>query len=107
MNKSGGFLPLLALLPAILGSAGGLSAEIASAVNGTKQTAEQKRHNLALEKLAQGSGISGAGSNPISVSGAKHLFDRADSHGNRRLRELRFGYAVAATDQRIGVVLAK
>ena len=71
MNKSGGFLPLLALLPAILGAAGGLSAGIASAVNGTKQTAEQKRHNLALEKLAQGSGISDAGSAPIPVSGAK------------------------------------
>lgn len=60
MQKRGGFLPLLALLPAlggIAGGVGGLAGGIASAVNSSKQTAEQARHNRELEAIAKGSGI--------------------------------------------------
>ena len=74
MEKTGGFLPLLALLPAILGAAGGLTAGIASAVNSTKQVEEQKRHNMNLEKLAataQGSGVLSNVVEPVPIIGSK------------------------------------
>lgn len=74
MEKTGGFLPLLALLPAILGAAGGLTAGIASAVNSTKQVTEQKRHNMNLEKLAataQGSGVLSNAVEPVPIIGSK------------------------------------
>ena len=71
MNKTGGFLPLLGLLPAIIGAAGGLAGGIASAVNSSKQTAEQKRHNQALENIAKGSGIISDKIEPIPVIGTK------------------------------------
>lgn len=71
MHKSGGFLPLLGLLPAIIGAAGGLAGGIASAVNSSKQTAEQKRHNQALENIAKGSGILSDRIEPIPVIGPK------------------------------------
>jgi len=55
MEKKGGFLPLLALIPGLIGAAGGLAGGIASAVNSSKQTAEMQRHNKAIEnKLGQG-----------------------------------------------------
>ena len=55
MEKRGGFLPLLALIPGLIGAAGGLAGGIASAVNSSKQTAEQARHNRAIEaKLGTG-----------------------------------------------------
>lgn len=57
IKKEGGFLPLLALLPAALGAIGGLAGGITSAVNSSKQTAEQKRHNEIMESIAKGSGI--------------------------------------------------
>ena len=63
MAKHGGILPLLGLLPAILGglgAAGGLAGGIASAVNSSKQTAEAQRHNKEMEnitKKATGEGL--------------------------------------------------
>src|SRR5271156_1580402 len=61
-NHDGGFLPLLSLIPLILGglgAAGGVAGGIASAVSGAKTNAneaarneEEKRHNLAMEEEA-------------------------------------------------------
>ena len=51
MEKTGGFLPLLALLPAALGALGGLTGGIASAVNSSKQTKELERHNKEMEEI--------------------------------------------------------
>jgi hypothetical protein len=61
MEKTGGFLPLAALIPLIisgLGAAGGIAGGIASAVSGAKSNAEQTRHNRAIEEqLKSGTGI--------------------------------------------------
>jgi hypothetical protein len=61
MEKTGGFIPLLALIPIIasaLGAAGGIAGGVASAVNSSKATAEQARHNRAIEEqLKSGSGV--------------------------------------------------
>src|SRR5271156_2743525 len=68
LEKSGGFIPLLALLPAIfggLGAAGGLAGGIASAVSAANNTqaaaaaqAETARHNREVEaQLKAGNGI--------------------------------------------------
>ena len=57
MEKIGGFLPLLAAIPAIIGAMGGLAGGIASAVNSSKQTAEQKRHNQQIENIAKGGSL--------------------------------------------------
>jgi len=45
MEKAGGFLLLLAAIPEILGAVGGLAGGVTSAVNFSRQTDEQKRHN--------------------------------------------------------------
>ena len=60
LEKNGGFLPLLALIPAIMGgigAAGGLAGGIASAVNAAKNAnaamlvqKETERHNRAIEE---------------------------------------------------------
>lgn len=57
MEKVGGFIPLLAAIPAILGAMGGLAGGVASAVNSSRQTNEQKRHNGELEKIARGGAL--------------------------------------------------
>ena len=61
MEKTGGFLPLLALIPLIasgLAAAGGVTGGIASAVSAAKSNAEQARHNRAIEdQLKSGSGV--------------------------------------------------
>jgi hypothetical protein len=61
MEKTGGFIPLLTLIPIIasaLGAVGGLSGGIASAVSSAKSNAEQARHNKAIEEqLKSGSGV--------------------------------------------------
>ena len=62
MEKTGGFIPLLTLIPIIasaLGAAGGVAGGVASAVNSAKANAEQARHNRAVEQeLAKsGSGV--------------------------------------------------
>src|SRR5207245_8938961 len=57
MGKVGGFLPLLAAIPAILGAMGGLAGGVASAVNSSRQTSEQQRHNQELEKIARGGSL--------------------------------------------------
>jgi len=58
-EKTGGVLPLLALLPLIfggLGAAGGVAGGIASAVTNARSSAEQERHNRALENMVKTSG---------------------------------------------------
>jgi hypothetical protein len=78
MRKSGGFLPLLALLPAIfggLGAAGGIAGGVSAAVKASNERKaaeqalqEQQRHNRIIEEAtrkAAGSGVflkSGEGS---------------------------------------------
>jgi hypothetical protein len=57
MEKAGGFLPLLAAIPAIIAAVGGLAGGVASAVNSSKQTNEQKRHNEEIEKIARGGSL--------------------------------------------------
>ena len=57
MKKVGGFLPLLAAIPAILGAIGGLAGGVTSAVNSSRQTAKQKRHNQELETIARGGSL--------------------------------------------------
>ena len=61
MKKSGGFLPLLALIPLItgaLGAAGGIAGGVASAVSSSRANAEQARHNKAIEEaMKSGTGV--------------------------------------------------
>jgi hypothetical protein len=61
MEKTGGFIPLLALIPIIasaLGAAGGVAGGVASAVSSAKSNAEQARHNKVIEEqLKSGSGV--------------------------------------------------
>src|SRR5437868_7939799 len=63
MVKTGGFLPLLTLIPLIagaVGAAGGLTGGIASAVSAAKSNAEQRRHNETIEnQLKSGTGDGG------------------------------------------------
>jgi hypothetical protein len=57
--KTGGFLPLLTLIPLIagaVGAAGGLTGGISAAVSAAKSNAEQYRHNKVIEEQL-GSGI--------------------------------------------------
>ena len=54
MKKTGGFLPLATLIPAlggILGGIGGLTTGIVNAVSSAKNTTEQARHNKATEEI--------------------------------------------------------
>ena len=63
MKHTGGFLPLLTLIPLIAGAVGSLSGAFASAVSAAKSNAEQARHNRAIEaELAKptGAGIKSA-----------------------------------------------
>jgi hypothetical protein len=89
LEKSGGFLPLLALLPAIfggLGAAGGLAGGIASAVSSAKNAqaaaaaqAETERHNREVEvQLKAGSGVVSdfVGKVPVIGSVLKPLLER-------------------------------
>ena len=77
LEKHGGFLPLLALLPAVLGALGGvagIAGGVSSAVNSSKQTSEMARHNKAIEDLAKqqlGSGIISDAVTPIPLVGKK------------------------------------
>ena len=61
MEKTGGFIPLLTLIPIIasaLGAAGGVAGGVASAVSSAKANAEQARHNKVIEdQLKSGSGV--------------------------------------------------
>jgi len=61
MAKTGGFIPLLALIPIIasaLGAAGGVAGGVASAVSSAKSVSEQARHNRVIEEeLKSGSGV--------------------------------------------------
>ena len=78
MEKHGGFLPLLlAAIPAAIAAIGGLAGGITSAVNSTRQTNEQKRHNEAVESITKqqlGSGIISDAIAPIPIAG-KFLSD--------------------------------
>ena len=61
MEKTGGFIPLLTLMPIIasaLGAAGGVAGGVSSIVSSAKSVAEQARHNRAIEEqLKSGSGV--------------------------------------------------
>ena len=61
MIKTGGFLPLLTVIPLIAGAVGaasGLTGGIASAVSAAKSNAEQARHNREIEeRMKSGSGV--------------------------------------------------
>src|SRR6478609_7308302 len=81
MEKTGGFLPLLTLIPIIasaLGAAGGLAGGISSAVSASKSNAEQARlnaetarHNRAVEEqLKAGSGVVSDTVGKIPILGA-------------------------------------
>ena len=89
LEKSGGFLPLLALLPAIfggLGAAGGLAGGIASAVSSANNAkaaaaaqAETERHNREVEaQLKAGSGVVSefVGKVPVIGSFLKPLLEK-------------------------------
>src|SRR5271165_2099485 len=89
LEKSGGFIPLLALLPAIfggLGAAGGLAGGIAGAVSAAKNTqaavaaqAEMERHNQEIEaQLKTGNGVVSEVVGKVPVIGAilKPLIDK-------------------------------
>ena len=89
LEKTGGFLPLLALLPVILGglgAAGGLAGGIASAVSSAKNAqaqsaaqAEAERHNREVEKqLKAGSGVISefVGKVPVLGSFLKPLLEK-------------------------------
>ena len=55
-EKTGGILPLIALLPLIFGglaATGAVTGGVASAINTSKQTSEQARHHAELEKIAK------------------------------------------------------
>ena len=66
MNKTGGFLPLLGLIPAALGAVGGLAAGISNIVSSAKQTAEQARHNKAMEEIERAKSGSGVISDTVT-----------------------------------------
>ena len=79
--KSGGFLPLLALLPLLFGglaAAGGISGGIASAVSAASNSKasaaaqiEAERHNREIEaQLKSGSGVSAAHGASVNSSGS-------------------------------------
>lgn len=68
-KKHGGFLPLLALIPAAVGAVSGIAGAIGSIVNGVRQNSEQKRHNQEIEKLAKGSGIVSDALEPFPIIG--------------------------------------
>ena len=68
MEKTGGFFPLLTLIPIIasaLGAAGGVAGGVASIVSGKKANDEQARHNQAEEQLLKEQ-LSKSGSGVVS-----------------------------------------
>src|SRR6267154_4065719 len=70
--KTGGFLPLLTLIPLIagaVGAAGGLTGGISAAVSAAKSNAEQQRHNKVIEEQL-GSGIVSGTISKVPVLGA-------------------------------------
>ena len=69
--KTGGFLPLLTLIPLIagaIGAAGGLTGGISAAVSAAKSNAEQQRHNKVIEEQL-GTGIVSDTVSKVSVLG--------------------------------------
>ena len=78
MEKTGGFLPLLALIPLIagaVGAAGAATGGIAAAVSGVKSNNEQARHNRAIEEMTRetlksGQGVLSDKINAIPIIGA-------------------------------------
>ena len=76
MEKTGGFLPLLAFIAGAVGAAGAATGGIASAVSAAKSNAEQARHNREIEKmnreaLKTGEGMLSDIFEPIPVVGIK------------------------------------
>lgn len=74
MEKTGGFLPLLAMIPtiaAVLGGVGAVANTITNAVSAAKTNAEQARHNRAIEEQ-QGKSGSGMLSNILEKIGLGH-----------------------------------
>jgi len=73
--KTGGFLPLLSLIPLIVGAvgaAGGLTGGISAAVSAAKSNAEQQRHNKIIEEqlVKSGTGVVSDTISKVPVVGA-------------------------------------
>src|SRR5260221_10572214 len=76
LEKTGGFFPLLALIPALLGGlsaagavTGGIAAAVSAAKNAkalTEQTTELARHNAAIESQLKASSENKSGTGVIS-----------------------------------------
>src|SRR5271156_4474846 len=65
-KKTGGILPLIALIPliaSIAGGLGGITAGISTAVAKAKENQEQVRHNTEMEKIAKEKAGEGIGNN--------------------------------------------
>ena len=80
MEKTGGFLPLAALIPLIAGAVGGiggLAGGVASAVNSSRSVNEQQRHNKAIEeKLGSGIVADTVGKIPLIGGPIKFLLEK-------------------------------
>src|SRR5271156_3345972 len=100
MVKTGGFLPLLTLIPLIaasVGAAGGLTGGIAAAVSAAKSNAEQVRHNREIEEqnrviteqVKSGSGIVSdiAGKVPVVGNFLRPLLQKIGL-GNKDLNDI-------------------
>lgn len=115
MEKTGGFIPLLALIPIIasaLGAAGGVAGGVASAVNSSRQTAELARHNREVENIMKsGTGVISNAVEPIPVIG-KTLSNLLKKIGLGQckvdgLRGLKFGEGLYLERQGAGPFLAR
>lgn len=115
-EKTGGFLPLLSLIPIIagaVGAAGGLTGGIASAVSAAKSNAEQKRHNKTVEDILQkeGSGIvSNIIEEPTPING-RSLSDVLKKFGLggcvKNLKGVKWGNGIYLERQGSGVFLER
>ena len=111
MEKTGGFLPLLSLIPIItgaLGAAGGLAGGVASAVSAAKSNAEQARHNKAIEEqLAKsGSGVlaNAVGKIPLIGTPLKPLLEKIGL-GHNKINKINKGGCVSCNGYMVGTGL--
>jgi hypothetical protein len=109
LEKSGGFLPLLALLPLIfggLGAAGAFAGGVASAVSSAKNIqaaataqAESERHNREIEsELRKGSGIISDKIRSVPILGSLVPYLNKIGLGNHDCQRLLNGDCVCTKD---------